>query len=119
MLSKNLVVVCSLPAEKVISDSCESCDKSKLANPICGGDGNTYPTECAMTCAGVEVDHRGFCKFCPTPRLYAPVCDTNGYTWVNKWALECAKAEKAHDGACKTADVADLAAAELEMTSSE
>ncbi len=43
-----------------ISDDCFSRCNTPI-DPVCGCDGNTYPTDCVRRCSGASLDHRGDC----------------------------------------------------------
>ncbi|XP_037794682.1 extracellular protease inhibitor 10-like [Penaeus monodon] len=83
--------------------------------PVCGSDGNTYPSHCnlqAARCSNpqLRVVSQGECPSqnnCPTvcPFNYDPVCGSNGKTYPNECALESDKCSVqgltlSHKGEC-------------------
>ena len=70
------------------------CPEDPDAQPVCGRDNRTYPSECAARCAGMEWFREGACEDAPTcicPRAPDPVCGTDRVIYNNLCEARCAE----------------------------
>lgn len=77
--------------------------------PVCGVDYITYPNQCALQVAGVNLKHYGECTQVMTadgnlvmncPKTYSPVCGVDLITYANECRLQAKKVRKAFNGPC-------------------
>lgn len=93
----------------IISLSCR-LDYCPWGNsPVCGVDSKTYPNQCALAGAYVELRHMGACRISRhrsgevvtnCSQVYEPVCGRDGVTYLNECRLEVNKTVVAFHGPC-------------------
>ena len=83
------------------------CGCPPVMEPVCGVDGRTYPSTCALDCVHVAFDHWGHCgrdavngDACSCSRIYEPECGADSASYLNACARTCAGAAYSRDGLC-------------------
>lgn len=79
------------------------CPELEIDEPVCGADGETYPSACQAGCAEVEVVRAGECNACNIECIVPDlVCGADGVTYTCGVAdAECNGTTVVHEGACK------------------
>ena len=78
---------------------CPACDAEECA-PVCGVDGNTYPSLCFAQCGGTQKAYEGQCCDCPPPVSGEEVCGASGTTHGNLCLLDCKLDVYSYAGEC-------------------
>lgn len=115
-MARNTQLAAFLVVMAICAASCEAtenpkvdCVCSKLLEPVCGSDGNTYGNRCLAECNQVSITSEGPCPnptadneekpvVCPLNNL--PVCGSDGVTYGNDCFRKAAGVLKSHDGEC-------------------